>query len=78
MYFDGGSYGAIFVWSTPTNCYVTSVSPEFGTTSGSESCLCRATVDLLQITSARQKHDVWTGPKIRDVNNLERGKEQYF
>ena len=49
MYFDGGSYGAIFVWSTLTNCYVTSVSPEFGTTSESESCLCRATVEPIII-----------------------------
>ena len=31
-YFDGGRYGAIFVWSQLTNCYVTSVNPEFGMT----------------------------------------------
>ena len=49
MYFDGGSYGAIFVWSTLTNCYLASVNPEFGTTSGSESCLCRATVEPITI-----------------------------
>ena len=40
---------AIFVLSTLTNCYVTSVSPEFGTTSGSESCLCRATVEPITV-----------------------------
>ena len=32
MYFDRGSYGAVFVRSPLTNCYVTSVNPEFGTT----------------------------------------------
>ena len=34
-----------------------------GTTSESKLFSCRATVEKLQLSSARQKHDVWTGPQ---------------
>ena len=66
MYFDRVSYGTIFVLSPLSYCYMTSVSPEFGTTLAQ--CLnqshvykCRASVKptAIKFGTAEAQHLNW-------------------